>query len=76
MTTTKKQAKQDACSVEVDAVVRLKNLRKELRKALGEYIESEGCSCCENIEDHKEAAEKLAKLLNVPKYKDGSGYDF
>jgi hypothetical protein len=49
---------------------------KELRAALADYIASEGCSCCRNIEAHDEAAARLAKLLKVPRYSDGSGYDF
>lgn len=51
-------------------------LRKKLRKALAEYMWSEGCSCCESTDNHAEHKETLAKLLNVPKYPDGSGYDF
>jgi len=47
-----------------------------LRTAVANYMWSEGCSCCRNIDDHKEHAEVLAKLLKVPKYSDGSGYDF
>ena len=47
-----------------------------IRKALADYMYSEGCSCCRNEEPHNEAAERLAKLLHVPKYKDGSGFDF
>lgn len=47
----------------------------ELRRAVADYIGSEGCSCCEG-HDHKEHAARLAKLLRVPRYDDGSGYDF
>lgn len=50
-------------------------LRKEMRRALADYMWSEGCSCCQGS-DHAAHAEALAKLLNVPKYPDGSGYDF
>lgn len=53
----------------------IKKLRAELRKAVADYMLSEGCSCCQGV-DHEANAEKLAKLLNVPKYPDGSGYDF
>lgn len=53
-----------------------KKLRAELRNAVADYIGSEGCSCCQNIDEHKQAEERVARLLNVPKYKDGSGYDF
>lgn len=47
-----------------------------VRNALGDYVRSEGCSCCESTEAHKSAAERLAKLLGVEPYDDGSGYDF
>lgn len=49
---------------------------KTIRQALADYIWSEGCSCCRNQEQHDVAAQQLAKLLRVPKYNDGSGYDF
>lgn len=49
---------------------------KEIRRALADYMQSEGCSCCQNIDAHNESKKVLAKLLRVPKYKDGSGYDF
>jgi hypothetical protein len=39
-------------------------------------MKSEGCSCCQDIEAHKKHKEALAKILNVPEYDDGSGYDF
>lgn len=50
-------------------------LRKELRRAVADYMRSEGCSCCEGL-DHDDHKERIAKLLNVRKYPDGSGYDF
>jgi hypothetical protein len=50
-------------------------LRKMMRTAVANYMASEGCSCCQGA-DHDAHKEALAKLLNVPKYKDGSGYDF
>lgn len=49
---------------------------KTIRKAVADYMYTEGCSCCRDIDGHKEAEKRLAKLLRVPKYKDGSGYDF
>jgi len=49
---------------------------KQMRTAIADYMASEGCSCCRDDEGHRKHAEKLAKLLRVPKYKDGSGYDF
>lgn len=49
--------------------------RAEVRKAVAQYIKSEGCSCCEGP-DHDEHKNALGKLLGVKKYKGGSGYDF
>ena len=49
--------------------------RIELLRAVADYIGSEGCSCCRG-DDHDVHQERLAKLLGVPKYRDGSGYDF
>lgn len=53
----------------------VQKLRREVRRLLADYMWSEGCSCCQgdNHDKHKAA---LAKLLKVPRYKDGSGYDF
>lgn len=48
----------------------------EIRRALADYMYAEGCSCCRNVKEHAEAQERLAKLLEVPPYADGSGYDF
>lgn len=53
----------------------LKAFRAETRRTVANYMRSEGCSCCEGME-HDEDEERLAKLLNVPKYSDGSGYNF
>lgn len=48
----------------------------KIRQALADYMQAEGCSCCRNNEDHRAAAERLARLLRVPKYQDGAGYNF
>lgn len=48
----------------------------ELRRAVADYMRSEGCSCCQNTRDHSKHEATLANLLRVKKYKDGSGYDF
>lgn len=47
-----------------------------IRRAVADYMRSEGCGCCQNVEAHKKHAAALAKLLRVPKYSDGSGYNF
>jgi len=49
--------------------------RNQIRTAVANYISSEGCSCCEDS-NHDEHQEKLAELFDVPKYEDGSGYNF
>ena len=47
-----------------------------IRTALADYMRSEGCSCCRNTEMHDKTTARLAGLLEVPMYDDGSGYDF
>jgi len=51
-------------------------MKEKIRNALADYISSEGCSCCQNVSVHEEAEKRLAELLDVPMYSDGSGYDF
>jgi hypothetical protein len=46
-----------------------------IRQALADYKEEEGCGCCQG-NDYRKHEETLATLLAVPRYKDGSGYDF
>lgn len=48
----------------------------KIRQAVADYMGSEGCTCCQNIESHKLHRDVLGKLLHVAKYEDGSGYDF
>ena len=48
----------------------------EIRRAVADYMYSEGCSCCRNIDSHEKHAERLGKLLEVSKYNDGSGRNF
>lgn len=50
--------------------------KKSVREAIANYMWSEGCSCCQDKEAHDEHKKALAKLLNVPSYDDGSGYNF
>lgn len=50
--------------------------RAEIRKLIADYMSSEGCGCCRDHEAHAKHTEALAKVLKVPKYSDGSGYDF
>lgn len=50
--------------------------RAEIRRAVADYMQSEGCSCCRDTPTHEVNAERLAKLLGVPKYSDGIGFNF
>ena len=52
------------------------DLIRQIREAFADYVASEGCSCCRNTDKHDDAASRLAGLLQVPKFDDGSGYDF
>ena len=48
----------------------------EIRKAVANYISSQdGWKSCQG-EAHRKHKEILAKSLKIPKYEDGSGYDF
>jgi len=48
---------------------------EKIREAVANYMRSEGCSCCEG-HNHAKHREALAKLLDIPKYEDSSGYNF
>lgn len=49
---------------------------REIRKAVADYMQSEGCSCCRDNDAHKLNEARLGKLLRVPMYSDKSGYNF
>ena len=51
-------------------------LKSTIRQVFADYRRSEGCSCCQNVDNHEKHTAKLAGLLDVPMYDDGSGYDF
>ena len=48
----------------------------DIRQAVADYIATEGCSCCRDIDGHKDAMERLGKMIRMKKYSDGSGYDY
>lgn len=54
----------------------LSDFSEEIRENVANYMHSEGCSCCRDIDEHKKNEAKLAELLNVTPYSDNSGYDF
>lgn len=52
------------------------SLKRLVRQAVADYMASEGCSCCRDVDGHAEHKKRLAKLLGVQMYHDKSGYDF
>jgi hypothetical protein len=50
-----------------------RDLLVEIRRAVADYMRSEGCPCMSK--EHKRAAERLGKLLGVKKFNDWY-YDF
>ena len=60
----------------VDPVEQLAGLKAEIRQVFADYYASEGCSCCQEADAHREAANKLGELLDCEKYDDDSGYQF
>lgn len=54
----------------------LAKFKRTVRRAVAEYMYSEGCSCCRSVDEHDKNKKRLAKLLDVEPYSDGSGYDF
>lgn len=48
----------------------------DVRRSLADYMHSEGCGCCGDSEAHGRHALALARLLRVPRYADGSGFNF
>lgn len=57
-------------------MARATRFTSKIRAAVANYMASEGCGCCEDVAVHEKHEEELAKILRVPKYKDGSGYNF
>jgi len=47
-----------------------------IREAVADYMRSEGCSCCQDVDAHRDHKERLGVLLKVEKYDDDSGYNF
>lgn len=47
----------------------------QIREAVANFLAEEGCSCCRG-RDYDERKAKLAELLDVQAFTDGSGHDF
>lgn len=52
------------------------DLKAQIRQAIADYMRSEGCSCCQDTEAHREHSKRIAELLDVAPYSDNSGFDF
>ena len=48
----------------------------EIRRAVADYMSSEGCSCCQDLDAHEKHKAVLGKLLRMKRYSDDSGYDY
>ena len=51
-------------------------IKEKIRQAVADYMYSEGCSCCRDIDAHIEHEKVLAELLDVKLYEDGFGFNF
>lgn len=49
---------------------------KHIRNIIADYMTTEGCSCCRDMDGHERNKKRLAKVLDIPMYDDKSGYDF
>ena len=58
-----------------DGKIKTARKRLTLRRAIADYMQSEGCSCCRG-QSHEADKSRVAELLNVPRYSDGSGWNF
>jgi len=63
-------------SAALDAAIAAMKQQGDIRQAVADYMQSEGCGCCRDYDAHEKHTERLAELLDVAPYADGSGYDF
>ena len=54
----------------------LEDFKKEVRELIANYMRSEGCTCCQDIEEHKKVKRRLGKLLDCGKYDGEDEYNF
>lgn len=64
------------CNGLTERVKELDGTVSELRTAFANYWVSEGCSCCRDSDNHRDAEHAIGELLGVVKHDDDSGYDF
>lgn len=62
-------------SANSSGVRRRETKMEKIRRFFADYRYSEGCSCCRDQDAHDVALDELAKLLHIPQFSDGSGWD-
>jgi hypothetical protein len=55
--------------------IALENFKETIREAIADYMDSEGCTCCQDIDAHEAHTKRLAKLLDAQPI-DTNTYDF
>jgi uncharacterized protein YhaN len=54
----------------------LEEFKKLVRELIVNYMRSEGCSCCQDLEEHAKNKKELGELLDCGKYDDEDNYNF
>ena len=49
---------------------------EEARNLIAVLYCASGCDCCQDTDKFDESSNRLAEMFSIPKYTDGSGYDF
>ena len=65
----------DACSI-IESEAALRTYSDAVRDLVATLWCASGCSCCRDDDAWGKASHELAELLGIPKYDDGSGYDW
>lgn len=50
--------------------------RERIRHLVARYIRTEGCSCCQDVDAHREAGDALGAALGALRFSDDSGVDW
>ena len=54
----------------------LEEFKKEILELIANYMRSEGCTCCQNREEHEDVKRRLGELLDCGKYDGEDEYNF
>ena len=65
----------DACSI-IESEAALRTYSDAVRDLVATLWCASGCSCCRDDDAWEKASHELAELLGIPKYNNGSGYDW